>query len=253
MITDTQGYNTGMTKALIDKIYFMDKIESKHFIDFGCADASMIKFLALNFPELEFVGYDICEKMVKLAQENTKEIHNIVITSDPEYIKKYANTHDDICVILSSVIHEVYSYTRDVNEFWDFIWNEIKPQFVAIRDMCVSKTANRPSDSISCAKVRQTFDNVQLERWENTWGNIDSNWSLTHFFLTYRYEKNWDREAKENYLPINKEELLQLIPSEYTPCFIEHYTLPFLRREVKKTFNIELQENTHFKLIIERN
>jgi hypothetical protein len=70
--------------------------------------------------------------------------------------------------------------------------------------------------------------------------------------LKYRYVNEWDRELRENYLPISIEHLLGLVPTEYAPIFMEHYTLPFLRDRVWEDFGIQLQERTHFKLILKR-
>ena len=75
---------------------------------------------------------------------------------------------------------------------------------------------------------------------------------MINFLLHYRYKENWKREARENYLPISKENLLSLIPHSYFPMFIEHFTLPFLREQVMKDFGIQLQEKTHLKLILKR-
>ena len=46
-MNDLAVYNSRMRKSLLDKIFFMDKIDGcDRFLDYGCADGSMIKFLA---------------------------------------------------------------------------------------------------------------------------------------------------------------------------------------------------------------
>jgi len=257
-ISEHALYNQAMKKSLIDKIYFMDKVDADVFIDIGCADGVLVKFLARNFNQHEYIGYDNDPEMIKLACEGYSwpDEQNVAFVSSQDLLNMMVveakNKGKRICVILSSMIHEVYSYSRDVSKFFDIVFKDISPDCVAIRDMAVSDTASRLSDSISVARVRQVFDSRKISKWESQWGSIDENWSLTHFLLTYRYERNWERELKENYLPITKESLLKLIPLEYMPILIEHYTLPYLRREVKKDFGIELQERTHLKLILER-
>ena len=91
-----------------------------------------------------------------------------------------------------------------------------------------------------------------MRAFESCWGSLNDNWSLTHFLLKYRYQAEWERELRENYLPISVERMLGLVPTEYTPTFIEHYTLPFLRERVMADFGIQLQERTHFKLILKK-
>ena len=255
-IADIDKYNLLMQKSMIDKIYFMDKVEADVFIDVGCADGALIKFLARNFPEHEYIGYDNDHEMIEKAYKEYDKPENVAFVSTESMLDQMVfeaqKADKKICLILSSMLHEVYSYSRDVSLFLDWIFNQIRPEYIAIRDMSVSKTASRSSDPITVARVRQVFDNNKISEWETKWGSLDENWSLTHFFLTYRYTHNWERELRENYLPITKEELLGLIPKEYFPRFIEHYTLPFLRGEVKKDFGVDLQEPTHLKLILER-
>lgn len=251
-IIDLSKYNHSMTKPLIDKIFFMDKVEADVFVDVGCADGHLIKFLARNFPQHKYIGFDNDYEMVEAANKENPD--NILFTENAGRMLKALDIYRDkrICVILSSMIHEVYSYKRDVSGFFDFVFKDINPDAVAIRDMAVSNTASRPSDPVTVARIRQVFDPNKLSEWESQWGSIDENWSLTHFLLTYRYQNNWERELRENYLPITKEALLRMIPLDYHPILIEHYTLPFLRREVNKDFGIQLQERTHLKLILER-
>lgn len=55
-ITDLTAYNLSMKKSLIDKMFFMDKIDDnvKVIMDYGCADGALIRFLAPLFPRNRF-------------------------------------------------------------------------------------------------------------------------------------------------------------------------------------------------------
>ena len=59
-ITDLTAYNLSMKKSLIDKMFFMDKIDDniKLIMDYGCADGAIIRFLAPLFTESLFLGYE---------------------------------------------------------------------------------------------------------------------------------------------------------------------------------------------------
>ena len=75
-IADLNRYNLSMSKSLIDKIFFMDKIDDtiKIIVDYGCADGALIRFLAPLFPEMTFIGYDKNEEMIsRAAAANTYE------------------------------------------------------------------------------------------------------------------------------------------------------------------------------------
>lgn len=246
-IKDIETYNQRMAASMIDKIYFMDKVDATEFIDIGCADGHMLKVLADLFPQNSYLGYDNNPAMIEAAKAG--DYDNLFFTSDWEELRKRRSTVQKTCVILSSMIHEVYSYKGQEN-FWRMVW-DTNAEYIAIRDMAVSKTASRPSDPITVARIRQVYDSDRLNQWQAKWGSLEDNWSLTHFLLSYHYE-NWEREYQENYLPLSVEELLKVIPVRYKPIFIEHYTLPYIRRKVKKEFGVELQERTHVKLVLER-
>jgi len=272
-IKNLDAYNASMSKALVDKLFMMDKVQADVFVDFGCADGTLLNVLNNLFPDKQYIGYDHNAEMIRAAaykfgvkkEEGDEKVisfrakKNVLLTSDHlelwmvfQGLKKQGLK---VCLILSSVIHEVYSYGPEtVKGFWDRIW-ALAPEFIAIRDMCVSQTASRPSDDIIVARIRQTFGKThpdELTAWEAQWGTLEENWSLTNFFLHYRYVENSDLEWKENYLPLNKEALLKLVPKEYFPHYINHYTLPFLRDEVWKDFGVQLQERTHLQLILRK-
>jgi len=250
-VQNVQGYNLSMQKALIDKVFFLDKVDGAEvFADYGCADGSILKFASGILPNGTFIGYDMSREMVDAANAN-----DIWATDDLKKFQKQVENEkikgEIVCLSLLSLIHEVYSYgPGEVKEFWNLVLNSGLFDYVAIRDMCVSRTTSRPSDSISVAKIRMLYDKDMLAQWEATWGSIDENWSLVHFLLTYRYVDSWDREFKENYLPLSLENLLDLITPDWEPTYIEHFTLPFIRHQVKEDFGIDLQDRTHLKLIL---
>lgn len=256
-ITDTDVYTVEMSKSLIDKVYFLDKVDAGLFVDFGCADGKMLGFIDKVFPGVSLVGFDNDEAMLARAREENPG-RGIVYTSSWDEVSKIVQKHRDAgvkaCLVLSSVIHEAHSYmTRsEVEAMWSRVWGkEFRFDYVAIRDMMVSRSTTRPADPLQVARIRQVFNPDKLDEWEAQWGSIEENWSLVHFLLTYRYELNWSREVKENYLPVNYETFLSSIPNRFVPIFKEHFTLPFLRRRVKEDFGIDLADRTHLKLVLE--
>lgn len=255
-IANRAKYLQRMSASMIDKIYFLDKIEGDVLVDFGCADGYLLKTIGMLFPHYKMFGYDFDPAMVEAA--NADNTFGIVFTSDWDdlvnnHVKPLQEQGRKVTLILNSVIHEVYSYCgkAQVEEFWARVWDS-GFDYVVFRDMCVSHTSSRPADPLSVARVRQVYDKALLRQWEGLWGNLNENWSLVHFLLTHQYVDNWEREVRENYLPVNYEDMLSNIPNQYIPIFAEHYTLPYLRRQVFKTFGIQLQDRTHLKLIVER-
>lgn len=263
-IADNDWYNAEMAKSLIDKIYFLDKVDAHMFVDFGCANGVMLGFIEKVFPGLTLVGYDVNQEMIQMARERDLG-SSVVYTSDwtevVRLVKEYKATapSDDnkVCLVLSSLLHELHSYLDEAEkqDAYKKIWGEegIEFDYIAIRDMMASRAASRPSDPIAVARVEQVFEKEHpglLQQWKSRWGDLSENWSLLHFLLKYRYVRNWDREYRENYLPHNYEDFMASIPAKYMPIYKDHFTLPFLRREVKKRFELPLTDATHILSLI---
>jgi len=258
-IPNISTYRAEMAKSMEDKLFFLNKIEFDTLIDFGCADGTLLSFLCDLKPTMNLVGYDNSPEMISIAQSNevwaNKPLSSGLMpwfVSDWSYIEMLLRTNKKrIALNLSSVIHEVYSYGNEnnVNEFWNRVFNS-GFDYIIIRDMLVSKNSDKDSKVKDVEKI-QNAHIENLAEFENVWGPISIQRNLLHYLLKYRYNKNWFRELRENYLPITLEEMLSKIPTEkYSYELYEHYTLPFIKKSVKKEFNINLTENTHIKLIL---
>ena len=72
-IQDYSEYNAAMKKSLLDKIFFMDKIDANVIVDYGCADGTLIHFLYSLFSEFTYIGYDIDTTMLTHATSKFKK------------------------------------------------------------------------------------------------------------------------------------------------------------------------------------
>lgn len=246
VIKDLSHYTEQMRKSLEEKTFFIDKIKADSFLDYGCADGTLLKYLQHIYPNYRYMGYDICKEMLRLAN---KDSHDIVFTDNLNLFDILRT--ENSAVILSSIIHEIYSYANPF-AFWEEIFETIKPKYIVIRDMMISSKQEVASNQEIVENVRSHADLKQLEDFESKWGTIDTNKNLLHYLLKYRYIENWERESVENYLPVTLERMISKIPSNYKITYLEHYTQPYLKEVVKKDFNIDLEQNTHIKIIIER-
>lgn len=268
-ISDYGTYTDGMRKSMTDKTWFLNMIDdAKEIVDYGCADGALLEYIRDAMPGVfDLMGIDIDERMLDLAAERLNDdAHDSVILMPPEPFKdvfgKYTHT---ACLNCGSVIHEVYSYgtPESIEKFWDFVFNS-GFQYIAIRDMAMSKidilaTYNVIEDAFwkintynqdnpyAFKRFNQFLRYIGLDRIEaDVWRDI------IHYLLKYRYATNWDREMRENYLPLLTEEILLKIPSNYRVKYYEHYTLPYLKDQVMKDFGIDLNTKTHYKLLLER-
>lgn len=251
-ISNYSSYISGMNKSYLDKLFFLDKIENiDTILDFGCAQGDMLKHIHDIAPELDLYGYDNNFEMIKKANEYHSEI--AIFGNDFDVLSNKLDTNTTL-LNLSSVIHEVYSYSKadEIKEFWERVFDS-GFQYIAIRDLCVSKTADRETDMNDYVKAVIKSTPTSLKEFESIWGKVRNNKQLIHYLMKYRYIDNWQREVRENYFPITTEELLSKIPvDEYEIIYFEDYVLPYTYQKVKEDFNIEIKDNTHIKILLRK-
>lgn len=251
-INNLDVYTTGMQKSLNDKLFFIDKVDGiDRIVDFGCADGAFLREMYKINPDIDYVGYDNNVEMITQARNSTdcEKFKNIRFTD--EYA--FSNTNNTL-LNLSSVIHEIYSYSQpdEINTFWNNVLYK-NYKYIAIRDFCISKSINRQSDINDYTKVIQNADKEQIDEYESIWESLRDNRNLVHYLMKYRYTENWNREVRENYFPITLETLLSMIPTyRYEIVYFEDYILSFTKNQIKEDFNIDLHDNTHVKLLLKR-
>lgn len=257
-IPDLSHYTSEMKKSLIDKIYFMDKLDEQAVavFDFGCADGVLVNFLAPLFPDMTLVGYDMSETMIQAAKSGPRYPNAAFFADFDEAMRALSEKGigpGQVCVNLSSLIHEVYSYgtVQSIDDFWHKI-NDSGFRYITIRDMCCDKSAHRPALKEDVLKVRRACPEEQVEQFEQCHGSLSDNYNLIHFLMKYRYTANWERECAENYLPLTMEQFASKLSNEYELVYFDHYVLPFLARTVKRDMDITIKDYTHVKLILRR-
>lgn len=118
-IKDISSYLQNMSKGIEDKLFFtkhLPKNKSYLFIDFGCADGTLIgALLTIMGDKHVYIGYDTEEKMISYARSKFDLSPNrIMFTSKWKEVESmYKSCRDldyEVVVILSSVIHEIYAY-----------------------------------------------------------------------------------------------------------------------------------------------
>jgi len=256
-INNYQDYNTRMSKSMLDKIFFVDKINSNVIVDYGCADGSLLRLISNFFDEQPLLlGYDIDETMIEIADEKTDKDNSFFSSNWSDIEKRVSHVDSDskVTLVLSSIVHEVYHYSQpsEVDKFWKRVFNSDMFDYIVLRDMIPSKSVDRPSFIEDTAKIYSNFyETKELNDFESIWGSIENNKNLMHFLLKYKYlQPNWNREVRENYFPLYREKLLSMITDNYSILYHEHFTLPYIKESVKEDLGIEIKDNTHLKLIL---
>ena len=251
-ISDINIYNSGMAKSLQDKLFFMDIIgnDIDGITDYGCADGTLLKAVSEIDPYIHLTGLDFNEDMIKLAEKNvpTAEFY----TSNHVHMAGYDNILN-----LSSVLHEVFSYStqEEEKEFWADVRNG-GYKYIVIRDMIYNENPIKLSKEEDVNKLFVASSHTQLERlfeFEAIWGKVNNYKNLVHYLLKYRYVENWNREVRENYLGYSVEDIIKNIGTDYSLIYRKDYILPFLRDKIKEDFSIELSAPTHTNLIFKLN
>lgn len=254
-IADYDSYIQSMNKSLGSKTWFLNVVSPDCIVDFGCADGSLLKKVHEQYPDIALLGYDIDAGMEKRFKQNNPDIS---FTSDWKTAVEFSNKYKKSCVLLSSVIHEVYSYApkkgHDVSKFWRMLFSA-GFKYIAIRDTIPDRIdIIKPTDfQDDVDKVKAKVDPKYLNDFEKKWGSISSNYRLfVRFILTYRYRDNWDRESLENYMPLSYSTLLRKIPSDYKIIDGANYKFQPVAASFKTDYDIALRVNTHLTMILQR-
>jgi hypothetical protein len=205
-------------------------------------------------PNVKLIGYDLDDTMLLKAESILGE--EALLTSSWQQVVLELSKYEKPLLNLSSVIHEVYSYSHSsvIKKFWEQQVFGDNFKWITIRDMIPSveiHKGERKSFEEDAKKVRELADSYYLKSFEDKWGSIDNNYrTLVHFLLKYRYTDNWDRELNENYLPVSLETLKKKIPSSYKIVFEEDFIVPFIKEKIMEDFGIAIKHSTHTKMII---
>lgn len=253
-ISDIKSYIDGMSLSMQDKLFFTDSINFDVIVDFGCADGSFLESLLRIKPDTKVIAYDLDPTMLSIARGKLGK--NAVVTDNWDEVVNNLLKYKSPLLNLSSVIHEVYSYSHGsiIKKFWNeqVFGGDFK--YITIRDMIPSIELGKQEISMfkdDVRNVRMKSDKYYLNSFEEKWGTISDNYkTFMHYLLKYRFTDNWEREVNENYLPVSLETLKSKIPSSYKIVMENDFLLPFLKQQVKKDFNVDLTHSTHTKMII---
>ena len=243
-------YNQRMSAAMVDKLFFMDKIdidEVDTVIDFGCADGELLKLLP---PQWDKIGVDNNPEMIRQARINCSDARYYSSLKDAVKHKT-----DKTLLIFSSVWHEIFHYcTKDeINEIYDEFSMHNNFKFIVIRDMCKFCMGDTPAKKEDIELIRNNphgklFDDFH-QKFLGGRQLITEN-DLIHYLLKYRYEENWDRECTENYFSMKEEYFTRaLLLFNYEIIYYERFVLPYIKETVLQDFNYKIKYPTHIKLI----
>lgn len=247
-IKDFEGYLRRMQNGMDDKLWWVNKVNSKIIVDYGCADGTLLKHIRELHPDYTLVGVDISEDMLNVARTN---VHDAKFVTAQEFLDTPVDC-TGATLILSSVIHEIYSYDSEPQETMNRLLN-MNFDHIAIRDMFVkTDTDHQLANIYLVSLLEKKTSKKMVADFTEFWGYPVTLKRYIHYLLKYRYVDNWKREVRENYLPIDLEPFIHLVSQNYEVKHLDHYTLPFLKTQIKNDIGIDLDVPTHAKILLSK-
>lgn len=249
-IANLDFYNKEMDKGTKEKLWFLNELpeEPSLVIDYGCATGAQLSALH-ELIDAELVGLDVDQEMLDRAVLRSPMTPILV---DPYCIRYWPNKHPSV-LVLSSVIHEIYSYCalNQVRHFWEWV-RTAGFDYICIRDMALTREDSMKTvPQNDTAKIEEHADRTQLQDFLDHWGDINLNLqTCLHYLFKYRYTLNWDREVVENYFPIYYGIAQQQLSSYYDVLVDKHEIFEYNRDVIQQDFGITVDVPTHYKLLL---
>lgn len=246
-INNPDRYLERMSKPLQEKLKIAKFIpsEAKTVLDVGCADGVVTIALANLFPEKKFVGIDLNKEFIALANEKARGLKNV--TFENGYLReRLADPERFDVVLFCSVLHEFFSYGEGISTVVKALSDAhemLNPGgSLIIRDMILYDYAEESTlwieEMVSKVRSKEGMDQP-IGDFENIFGKIDTVRSLNHFLLKYMYRDNWERESKENYVPVSFEKYDQIFKLlGMKVLFQRSSTIPYLKEKWQNDFGL---------------
>ncbi len=255
-IANPKQYLERMSKPLQEKLKIAKFIpeSTKNILDVGCADGTVTLALADMYPEINFVGIDLNDEFINIANKKVGDRKNVKFESG--YLReRLANPERFDVVLFCSVLHEFFSYGEGISTVVKALSDahEIlnRGGTLIIRDMVLYNYADKSELWVEKMKekvmAREGMPSL-LAEFEKIFGEVKTVKQLNHFLLKYMYRDNWEREVGENYVPICFEEYDQIFKLlGMSVLFQRSSTILFLKEKWVNDFGFTLAELESFR------
>lgn len=254
-IKNLDVYLERMAKPLAEKLKIVKYLPegAENVLDVGCADGAITLEMSSLLPEIKFLGIDLNEDFIGMASKKAVQVPNVKF--EKIYLRELlAKPKRFDAVIFCSVLHEFYTYGEGISSVLKALADAhelLRPGGVIIvRDMVLSeytKKANLRFEQI-LEKIRSKKEwQSSIKDFENCFGKLNNIYRINHFLLKYWYRENWNRECKENYVPVTFEEYEKIFSLlGMTFQYKDTYLIPYLKEKWQKDFGLTDDEISEF-------
>lgn len=243
---DEHSYCSELEKSLPEKLFFIHHVSSSTFIEFGCARGALLSEIKKLFPSSRIIGIERHDQMRYFASNRLPSANFYSHYSESERISGG-------CLILSSVLHEVYSFLKsdEIKSFWNWVL-EADFDEIVIREMGFWGDPNERSEPSNLEKVSMNASPERVSAFEKRFGSLEIRKNLIHFLLKSRYEKDFERELLEDYFAFSEKQIPAEILSVYEIHSRETAVPSYLFQSIKENFGVCINDATHLKMIFKR-
>ena len=258
-IKDYSIYLKRMSSVEDEKMFWFEQVADSvdTIIDFGASDGTLIDWIqARKKKEYHFIAVENDAQFQSMLK-----LKGIETIAEINQIKKGKIDWDRTAIVLSSVIHEIFSYLHYGEAMHLLVQiKSLGAKYLCIRDMVFDlceKDSFHIADQITinqfCDQMKKSQYQKAFESYCGYWGAVGNAYQIKHFLMKYKYQENWDRELKEWYLPLSSQEYCAIFAGDgYQIDFCNVYTNSYLKQIIGEDFAIDLTYPTHIQLITKK-
>ena len=257
-ISDQEIYLQRMSKPLREKLRVARFIPgaAERILDVGSADGTVTLALAGLFPRRHFLGIDLDAGFVQRAAAAAADRGIANAAFENVYLRQLLGRPERYdAVLFVSVLHEFFSYGEGISSVLKALADAhelLRPGGeLVIRDMILDEFTKHAKFQVAAIAGKIAADRSKdrlVADFTRMFGPLDSLYALNHFLLKYMYVENWERECRENYVPVTFEQYQQafaLLGMELQ--YRESYLLPFLHDKWAADFGLGEDELASLK------
>lgn len=267
---DMTAYNARLTHSMADKLFFLERLppDVTVFADFGCADGYLLRSIYTDKREVVpsgyqtiLIGYDKDPAQIDRCMARPFAGYgNFEFTNRLDMfmarIQRHQRAGKKVCLVLSSVVHEVMSEPgADFQRFWLTI-RDIGADWIAIRDMCVEEAAHHhyltDDEWLVLCSAGDTLVTAMKQHTKS--GTAPTRAAWLEGLLKAQYPDNLEAELKESYFPLTSEQWHNwtTVGSGYKLRHFDHAPVPHIQRKWHTAYGIWVPDATHIKLLLQK-